>query len=136
MGFAVNALPLPRRDEATATLRGAKDIGLFLLPGCPIVAGQIEALLAVAEEKRIPTVSLQPPRGGAAALLALYPSPEEQGRLVGEVAVGILRSGLAGAPPAVITPKKIELEVNVPLAKQLGVKVPMALLESATRIIK
>ena len=85
---------------------------------------------------RIPTISLQPPRGGAAALLGLYPNPEEQGRLVGDVAVQILTRGPSALPSAPLAPKKIELEINLPLAKQLGVKVPMSLLDSATRVLK
>jgi len=136
LGFTVKPIPVARREEAAAALRAAPPPGLFLMPGCPLVAGQAEELLAIAAERRIATVSLQPPRGAAAPLLALYPSPEEQGRLVGEIAVQILSKGRAAGPAAPLTPKKIELEVNLPLAKQLGAKVPMSLLESATRIIK
>jgi putative ABC transport system substrate-binding protein len=135
-GFTVTPIPVARREEAVAALRAAPPVGLFLLPGCSLVAGQTEELLAVANSRKIATLSLQPPRGASAALLALYPSPEEQGRLVGEVAVQILTKGPAAAPTAPLTPKKIELEVNVPLARQLGMKLPMALLESATRVIK
>lgn len=136
LGYTVTPIPVARREEAAAALRAAPAVGLFLLPGCSLVAGQTEELLAIAAERRIPTVSLLPPRGAAAPLLALYPSPEEQGRLVGDIAVLVLTKGRAAAPAAPLSPKKIELEVNLPLAKQLGAKVPMSLLESATRIIK
>jgi len=136
LGFTVTVIPAARREDAVAALRAAPQIGLFLLPACPLGGGQLEELLATATERRIPTISRSPPRGKATAMLALYPSPEEQGRLVGEIAVQILTKGPAAAPVAPLSPKKIELEVNLPLAKQLGVKVPMVLLESATRIIK
>lgn len=136
LGFTVARIPVARREEAAAALRTAPQVGLFLLPGCPLVGSQIEELLAIAAERSIPTISLQPPRGRTTALLALYPNPEEQGRLVGDIAVQILAGGAAASPAAPLSPKKIELEVNLPLAKQLGVKVPMALLETATRVIK
>ncbi|HEY5999705.1 MAG TPA: ABC transporter substrate binding protein [bacterium] len=136
MGFTVTPITVADRDQSAAALRAAPPLGALLMPGCPIVAGQTEQLLAIAAEKRIATISLLPPRGGAAPLLALYPSPEEQGRLVGDLAVQILTKGPSAAPTTPIAPKKIELEVNLPLAKQIGAKVPMSLLESATRIIK
>ncbi len=105
------------------------------MPGCPLVAARTEELLGLAAERRIPTVSLQPPRGQNAPLLSLYASPDEQGRLVGEIAVGLLKNGIAAAPGAPHA-EKVDLEVNLPLARQLGVKIPMALMESATRVIK
>jgi ABC-type uncharacterized transport system substrate-binding protein len=134
-GFTVAVIAC-KREEAVDALKAAPDLGLLLLPGCPIVGAQLEELVGVAAARHLPTVSLQPPRGQNAALLSLYSSPEEQGRLVGEVAVQILKNGPSAAPAAPRTPKKIELEVNVPLARQLNLKVPMALLDSATRVIK
>ncbi len=134
LGFTVSVISAAKREEAAAVFRAAPAPGLFLLPNCPLAAGQIEEILAIATEKKIPTISLLPPRGAAAALLSLYPSPEEQGRLVGEQAVQILRGGSPAIP--LLLPKKIELEVNLPLARQLGVKTPMSLLETATKVIK
>ena len=61
-------------------------------------------------------------------------SPEEQGRLLGEQAVQILRGNTPANP--LLLPKKIELEVNLPLARALGVKTPMSLLGVATKVIK
>ena len=134
LGFTVSVISVARREEAVAALRNAPAPGLFLLPNCSLVSSQVEELLAVAAAKKIPTISLMPPRGALAALLSLYPSPEEQGRLLGEQAIQILKGDLPAAP--LLLPKKIELEVNLPLARALGVKAPMSLLESATKVIK
>ena len=134
LGFTVSVIPVARREEATAALRNAPAPGLFLLPNCSLFAGQVEELLAVAAAKKIPTISLLPPRGSLAALLSLYPNPEEQGRLLGEQAVQILRGNTPANP--LLLPKKIELEVNLPLARALGVKTPMSLLGVATKVIK
>lgn len=136
LGFSLSAIAVPRREDSPAALRAAADLGLFVMPPCTLATGQMEELLAIAAERRIPTVSLQPPRGGAAPLLSLYPSPEEQGRISGELAAQILAVGPGAAPAAPVQPKRIELEINLPLARQLGVKVPMALLEAATKVIK
>ncbi len=134
LGFTVSVIPVAKREEAVTAFTSAPTPGLLLLPVCPMVAGA-EELLAAAAQKNVPTISLTPPRpGGAAALLSFYPDPIEQGRLLGEQAVQIFNGGTPTNP--LLTPKKIELEVNLPLAKQLGVKVPMSLLESATKIIK
>lgn len=134
LGFTVSVIPIARRDVAVAALRDAPSPGLFLLPNCTLLAGQMEELLAVAASKKIPTISLLPPRGNVAALLSLYPDPEEQGQLLGEQAVQMLKGG----SPAVslLLPKKIEFEVNLPLARELGVKTPMSLLGIATKVIK
>lgn len=134
LGFSTSVVPVAKREEAAAVFRDIPAPGLFLLPGCPLAAGQVEEILTAAAQKRIPTVSLMPPRSGAIPLLSLYPNPEEQGRLLGEQAVQVLKGGAPAA--ALLTPKKIELEVNLPLAKQLGVKAPMSLLETATKIVK
>lgn len=134
LGFTVSVITVARREEAVAAFRDAPAPGLFLLPNCSLVSGQVVELLAVAAAKKIPTISLLPPRGDAAALLSLYPSPEEQGRLLGEQAVQILRGETPANP--LLLPKKIELEVNLPLARELGVKVPMSLLGTATKVIK
>lgn len=135
-GFTVRPIAVSRYEDAGPALRAAPAPGLFLLPSCSLAAAFNDDLLAIALERKIATISLQPPRGAQAALLALYPDPEEQGRLVGEVVVQVLTKGPGAAPAAPLSPKKIELEVNVPLARQLGVKVPMELLDSATRVIK
>ncbi|MHB8835627.1 MAG: ABC transporter substrate-binding protein [Candidatus Methylomirabilia bacterium] len=134
LGYTVSVINVAQRAEAVAAFRNAPAPGLFLLPNCSLVSGQIEELLAVAAAKKIPTISLMPPRGAVAALLSLYPSPEEQGQLLGEQAVQILGGGSPANP--LLLPKKIELEVNLPLARQLGVKTPMSLLSTATKVIK
>lgn len=134
LGFTVALIPVPRREEAASAFKDAPPPGLLLLPGCPLGAGQLEEILAVAAQRKVPTVSLLPPRGGSAALLSLYADPAEQGRLLGEQVVQILKGGAPSSP--LLSPKKIELEVNLPLARQLGARTPMALLESATKIIK
>jgi len=136
LGFTVTLIPVPRREAAAAAFRASPDIGLLFMPTYPLPAGQYEELLAVASERHVLTVALQPPRGKAAALLSLYESPEEQGRLTAEVAVAILRKGILAAPATPLAAKKIEFLINMPLAKQLGVRIPMALLETATKIIK
>jgi putative ABC transport system substrate-binding protein len=134
LGFTVALIPVARREEAASAFRDAPPPGLLLLPACPLGAGQVQEIIALATQKKVPTVSLHPPRSGSAAMLSLYADPAEQGRLLGEQVVQILKGG---APPSpLLSPKKIELEVNLPLARQLGARTPMALLESATKIIK
>lgn len=135
-GFTLTPIPCARREDASSALRTAPQVGLFLMPSYPLAAGQFEELLSIAAARRIPTISFLPPRGQSAALLSLYPNTEEQGRLVGGIAVLLLTKGATAAPDAPLAPKKIELELNFPLARQLGVKAPMSLLESVTRIIK
>lgn len=136
LGFTVSTHAVLPGADAVEALNKAPGDALLLLPTCSLITGQTEALIAAATERRMMTASLQPPRGSMAPLLALYPSPEEQGRLVGELAVQILEKGIGSAPAAPVAPKKIELELNLPLARQLGLKIPMALVESATRVIK
>jgi putative ABC transport system substrate-binding protein len=86
-----------------------------------------------AEARKVPVLSLRPAESGARSLVSLYANPEEQGKLMGSMAVRLLK-GEAPGRTSIVNPKRIELEVGVGVARQLGLKIPMSVLESATKV--
>jgi putative ABC transport system substrate-binding protein len=69
------------------------------------------------------------------ALVSLEISPQEQGHLAAEIVVRILE----GATPehlSLLTPRRIELIVNMRSARELGINLPFAVLGNATRVLK
>ena len=83
----------------------------------------------------VPAASLRQSESSAFSLLSRYPSPEAQGRLVGQLALH-LQEGEPPSKTSVQPPKIIELDVNLGLARKYGLKAPMAVLNSATRVTK
>jgi ABC-type uncharacterized transport system substrate-binding protein len=67
--------------------------------------------------------------------LSVYPNTEEYGTLMGKMALALLQGASPRETP-VITPKKVDFEVNVGLARKLGLKMPMSVLNSATKVTK
>ena len=87
-----------------------------------------------ANELKIPTVAMLE---GAEDLvvLTISPSPQEQGKNVGDMA----RKILGGVKPQDIPPREpeqISIIINVKLAKSIGLEVPPDLVSEATRVIE
>jgi len=135
LGFRVVPLSFSSRADLVAAFEGAPKLDLLFLPNFAVGMGPMQAVSKAAEAKRVPTVSLRPVEGVSSVLLSLYPDSAEQGTLMGRMALQLLQ----GEPPGkmkVETPKKIEFEVNMGAARNLGLKVPMSILQSATKVNK
>jgi len=69
------------------------------------------------------------------ALVSLEISPQEQGHLAAEIAVRLLE----GATPdhlSLLTPRHVDLVINMRIAREMGFILPFPVLGSATRIIR
>lgn len=83
----------------------------------------------------IPVVSPMPDAAEKGALLSLEISPQEQGQLAAEMAVRILE----GANPehlSLLMPHRVDLVINMRIARSMKLNLPFQALGSATRIIK
>ncbi|HEX5773991.1 MAG TPA: ABC transporter substrate binding protein, partial [Geomobilimonas sp.] len=69
------------------------------------------------------------------ALVALEVNPDEQGQIAGDYAAKILGGKKASQMP-ILTPKKVDLIINLRAAKTLGLHVHFQVLSLATKILK
>jgi putative ABC transport system substrate-binding protein len=119
-----SALPslLDRSDVIVATESG-------------IVARQFNKIIARAKARNIPVVATMPNAAEKGAFISLEISPEEQGHLAADMASRILE----GARPAnfsLLSPRRIELILNIRIAQEMGINVPFSVLGNVTRVIK
>lgn len=102
---------------------------------CSVGSRLFERIIAKANSHKIPVISQMPEASEKGALVALEVSPVEQGQLAGEYAAKVLNGAKPGQMP-VVTPKKIELVINLHAAKALDLRVPFQGLSAATKILK
>ncbi|MEI6213937.1 MAG: ABC transporter substrate-binding protein [Desulfuromonadales bacterium] len=100
-----------------------------------IVSQQFERIVARARGKNIPVVSTMPDAGEKGALLSLEINPQEQGYLAAEMATRVLE-GAKTEHLSLLAPHRIDLVVNMRMAREIGISVPFAVLSAATRVIK
>jgi putative ABC transport system substrate-binding protein len=135
LGFKIVSLSTPSRKGLPRILREAPPVDLLLFPDFAASKEDLTELQQVASQRKIPIIALKPPNATDSFLLSMYPNLEEHGTLMGKMALDLLQGASPRETP-VVTPKKVDLEVNVGLAKRLGLKLPMSVLNSATKITK
>lgn len=137
MGFAVvemNVSSTTMLDNALGSLLSSRVDWLYLSESTP-VSRSFEKIIRRANESKIPVISHMPDASEKGALVALEINSLEQGQIAGDYAVKIL-AGKKPAHMAISTPKKIDLIVNLKVAKLLDLHVPIQVLNVATRVLK
>jgi putative tryptophan/tyrosine transport system substrate-binding protein len=94
-----------------------------------------DKIIARAIAARVPVLSQMPDSAEKGAIVSLEVSPAEQGQLAAEYAAKVLKGVKPGQLP-IITPKKIDLIINLRSVKALGLHVPFEGLTAATKILK
>jgi putative ABC transport system substrate-binding protein len=92
-------------------------------------------IIEACNRKKIPAMAEVSGMAEKGALLALAPSPSEQG----EMAAGIVARILKGTPVSSIgieSARKIDMVLNLKAANSLSLKVPFEVLNAATKVIK
>jgi len=102
---------------------------------CFSCARGFERIVTKANGAGIPVLSQMPDSAEKGAVVSLEVSPAEQGQLAAEYAAKVLMGVKPGQLP-IITPKKIDLVVNLRAVKALNLHIPLQGLTSATKIIK
>ncbi len=107
---------------------------LFLTTSC--VARQCSYNVSqVIRKEKIPAVSIMGIDEEPGAILILTPDPQEQGRVAAEMVIRILKGEPSSSIP-VERPKKIDMVINLKEASEIGLKIPIDILTSATKVIK
>jgi len=113
-----------------------KGLDALILTSCSagMCKPHLPQIVALARENKVPTVALI---SGAESMVVLTFSAAA--REQGSQAAGMLRKILAGENPdniALQNPTQVELIVNLKEAQAMGVAIPAAVLDSATRVIE
>jgi putative ABC transport system substrate-binding protein len=69
------------------------------------------------------------------ALVSLEISPQEQGHLAAEIAVRLLE-GATSDHLSLLSPRRVDLIVNLRTAREMGINLPFSVLGNATRVLK
>lgn len=95
----------------------------------------LRGIVDIARTLGAPTAT--PISGGEAIgiVLTIFPTPEEQGKTAAQIVSRVLKGEEPSGIP-VVAPKKIKMVVNLKEAKTLGLKIPMDVLTSASRVVK
>lgn len=100
-----------------------------------VVNRSLERIVHRATAARVPVISLVPDSAEKGALLTLEVSPVEQGLLAASHAAKIFQGNRPGEL-AVLTPRKVDLVLNLHSAKALDVQIPFRVLSVATKVLK
>ncbi|HEY3308836.1 MAG TPA: ABC transporter substrate-binding protein [Desulfuromonadaceae bacterium] len=120
-------------DAALVSLQEKVDL-IVATESC-FVYRQLDRIISRARARNIPVVATIPDAAEKGALVSLEISPQEQGHLAADIGVRILQ----GARPenlSLVSPKKVDLIINMRVAKDMGVTIPFPVLGNATRILK
>lgn len=102
---------------------------------CSAGSLQFEKIVHRATERSIPVISQMPDAADKGALVSLEVSPVEQGQMAADIAAGILGGKEATRLP-LMTPKKVDLVINMRTARALGLRIRFKVLSLATKILK
>ncbi len=136
IGFTVVEVGVRSPDEIRGKVGKAAGSADSMYISCSAVAGKdAPGIIGIANKKKLPTITQVSGLAEKGTLLALSPSPAEQGEIAAEMVAKILK----GASPAGIPvegAKKVDLVLNLKAAGDLDLKVPFDVLNIATKVIK
>ena len=100
-----------------------------------IVCRNFDRIITRTRAHKIPVAATMPDSAERGALVSLEINPQEQGQLAAEIVVRLLE----GATPdhlSLLTPRRVDLIVNMRIAREMGLNLPFPVLGTATRVIK
>lgn len=99
------------------------------------VSRQFDRVVSKGKAKNIPVVSTMPDAAVKGALISLEISPQEQGHLAADMVARVLE-GAKTEHLSLLSPHRIDLIINMRIAREMGIEVPFAVIGGATRLIK
>lgn len=100
-----------------------------------VVSGNFEKIAAKGKARNIPIISTTPDAAEKGALVSLEINPNEQGHLAAEMAARVLE-GAKTEHLSLLSPHRIDLVINMRVAREMGIEIPFSIIGSATRLIK
>lgn len=121
-------------DAALASLFASR-VDCIYVTECTVGSRNFEKIVHRATDLRIPVISQMPGAAHRGATISLEADPIEQGQVAAEYVARILAGKRASQLP-VVTPKRVDLIVNMKVAKSMDLNVPFPVLTAATRVLK
>jgi len=126
-------------EEIETTLSGLTSLivrsDVIIATESSIVCRNFERIITRTRAHNIPVAATMPDSAEKGALVSLEISPQEQGHLAADIAVRLLE----GATPdhlTLLTPRRVDLIVNMRIAREMGFNLPFQVLGNATRVIR
>jgi putative tryptophan/tyrosine transport system substrate-binding protein len=130
----VNLTAVSGTDAALGQLFSAR-VDCIYVTECTAGCRSFEKIVHRATELKIPVVSQMPGAAQKGAVLSLEADPAEQGQVAADYAARVL-GGKRPSQLPVATPRRVDLIVNLKMAKALELHVPFPVLSAATRVVK
>lgn len=118
---------------ATRALIGKAD--LIYIPTDNTIISALEGAVSVAEEAKIPLMTADTDSVSRGAFIALGFNYYDVGKQTGEVVVRILKGEKPGDIPVNVA-AGTDLVVNLIAAKKMGIEIPQAVVDRASKVIK
>lgn len=99
------------------------------------VSRQFDRVVSKGKARNIPVVSTMPDAAVKGALVSLEISPQEQGHLAADMVARVLE-GAKTEHLSLLSPHRIDLIINMRIAREMGIEIPFAVIGGATRLIK
>jgi putative tryptophan/tyrosine transport system substrate-binding protein len=130
----VNLTSVTGSDAALAQLFAAH-VDCIYVTECTAGCRGFEKIVHRAAELKVPVISQMPGAAHKGAVLSLEADPVEQGQVAADYAARIL-GGKRPSQLPVATPRRVDLIVNLKMARALELHVPFPVLSAATRVVK
>jgi len=134
LGFQAVKMAVKKPDDVKKLVFGGKVDAVFITVSA-VANESLDTIVGIARAAKVPTASQTGATAERGVIIALSPSPQEQGEAAGKLAAKMLR-GENPSNAASEVPRLVELVVNIKEATAMGIKVPLDLLTDATRVIK
>jgi putative tryptophan/tyrosine transport system substrate-binding protein len=137
LGIELHVMQASNPDEINAAFENLAKLGTggFVLSGDPFFNSRIEQIAALALRNRLPSIFPSRSYPAAGGLMSYGGNASEAYKQAGIYTGRILRGEkLANLPVQQVT--KVELIINLKIAKALGISLPLALLGRADEIIE
>lgn len=121
-------------ESVLTTLLDKVDVIVAVTEGSAVYR-QFDRIIARAKARRVPVASTMPRSAERGALISLEIHPREQGHLAAEIATRILE-GARAEHLSLLTPRQVDLVVNVRAAREMGIGIPNSVIVGATRVVK
>lgn len=110
-------------------------VGGLIVTESSVVCRHFDRIVAKARNFKVPVATPLPDGAERGALVSLEVSPAEQGEVAGMTVIKLLEGGRP-EQLGIATPRRIELVLNLKVARELDITVPFQVLGMATRVLK
>jgi len=125
----------PEEIEQAFAIVAQERPGGLLVGTDRILGGQIDQIIALAARSRVPTVYISPAAARAGGLMSYGGNITEAYRIAGTYAARILKGEKPGDLPVQLA-TRIDLAINLKIARALGLTVPASILVRADEVLE